>query len=206
MKRNFTLLIAVVLIASVFTGCKKDNGDDELDTGSNNQLEYNGTKYPLKTGFVTNYGADENHINYDFIMVDGALGSEGEIENASAAIYLELFSAGTTAFKMGTYQFITVSDDDDYGDAKFLNKNFFADAEIAIDKNGNKQIDDNEFISVVGGTVTVSGTPHKYTVEFDLSLEDNKKAKGKFAGDFTYFDEDDFDFNMSGAIKKQIKF
>lgn len=107
---------------------------------------------------------------------------------------------------MGTYQFIAVNDDDDYSDEKFLNKNFFSEAEAAIDKNGNKNIDENEFISVVGGSITVFGTPHKHTIEFDLLSEDNKKAKGKFAGDFTYFDEEDFDFNMSGAIKKQIKF
>lgn len=207
MKRKFTLFLAVALLASVFTACKKDNGDDDdkLDTGLNNQLEYNGTKYALKSGFVTDYGSDEAHYNYDFELADGTFDNEGDSDNSTVEVYFELYSSGSSSFKTGTFQFITATDDDEITDAKFSNKNFFSYGDILIDKNSDMEFDDNEVIEVTGGTVIVSGTARNYTVEFDVSLEDGKKAKGKFSGSFGYYDDRDDDISRLSSKQLRVK-
>jgi hypothetical protein len=67
-----------------------------------------------------------------------------------------------------------------------IGRSFFFDARLAIDLNGDGQVEsaDGEFLDVVGGSVNVDIVGPEYVVSFQFELENGRSAQGAFRGDF----------------------
>ena len=63
---------------------------------------------------------------------------------------------------------------------------FFKKGKFAIDLNNDGQIesDDDEFLEVTGGTMTLTTSDTFYTVEFNWTLENGVNTVGSFSADF----------------------
>lgn len=189
-KVKFIALLATLVL--FFTSCKKDKDDEPATTST---FAIDGKSFTLTTGFIDDYGSSgvdtDTHYNYDFYMLDGTLNTTtGGYQNIKVALYFELFSPGTTNFKVGKFNFI--DSDDINTDADVANKYYFEYADAYFDLDGDNTDDENEFFEVIGGSITVSGgTNNNYTVDIDVTLNDNKTIKAKFTYTFTVFDETD---------------
>jgi hypothetical protein len=196
MKTLFNLKYVLLLaFASLFiVACEKDDDDD--DDNGNNTIVFDGTSYTIVDGLVEDYGeydpiesGEYTHWNYDFSLLDVEFTQETEEgytywdapESASFFAYAELFSPGTTSFQAGTFEFIEYdSATPENIDGKF----FFNEAYMGIKVDG-----DETGFEATAGTVKVSGSGSNWTIEFDLTLEGGKTAKGSYSGTFKMEDE-----------------
>ncbi|WP_205502567.1 hypothetical protein [Rufibacter psychrotolerans] len=179
-----------VLAGFTFVSCSDDD-EEEVSPNTDNKVVYNGTTYSMKSGLVEDYGPSDNHYNYDFYITDGTIttsNNDFEVVNSKIVLFAELLSPGTSEFKTGTFSFVQ-----NYNDAGNENKHVFEDALVVTDTNNDNILDEqDEELGVTGGTVKVSGGNNRnYTVEFDVTLENGKTAKGGYSGTFTYRDERD---------------
>ena len=87
---------------------------------------------------------------------------------------------------IGTYSFI---DTNTATQVDINSQLFFSGGEVEFDDDGilpNGDFEDAEY-SITGGTITISGVPGNYTVDFDLDT-DGGSAVGNFTGSFQYLD------------------
>jgi hypothetical protein len=190
---SFLKLQALILLLGLFTAsCSEDDAEEELAPSVTNSVAYNGQTYEIKNGLILNYGSNASHYNNDIIVSDGTFSME-ETENGTFALYLELYSAGTSGFQPGTFQF--AEEDDDVAESTSF---FTANSGLIIETNADGVVDDgDEVIHITAGTVTVSGSGTDYTLVYDVTLENGKTLKGGYAGSSTSIDrtEDDNDDN-----------
>lgn len=205
MKKNFSIVkwsSFALMLGFATTSCTLFDKDDPKPQPESNQIEYNGTKYTLEKSLMINYGAlslygtQDTHFNHDFYIADGNINyQDGQVEeiNGAFAVFTELVSAGATKFNTGTFNYI---DDDNDGslsesqlEAKYKNKSVFADAQVYIDTNGNRQLADETPVRATGGTVKVSGSGNTYTLEYNLVLENGKTLKGSNSSSFSKIDD-----------------
>jgi hypothetical protein len=182
------LLYLACLLGLISTGgCKKEAEEPA------NVATLNGQSYALKKGLVLDYGTfEDSHYNFDFFITDDAeLSIDSEQVNGKILIYLELFSAGDTGFKAGTFNYNSSSDID----GQF----FFRYADVSVDINNDGILDLEEgLMEVIGGRVTVSGTSPDFTINYELSLPHNKTLKGRYSGTYEYLDRSASSFADEG--------
>lgn len=95
-----------------------------------------------------------------------------------------MYSPGTAALSGGRFSYASRNTDED--DPALASSFFFKKGKFAIDLNNDGQIDsdDDEFLDVTGGTMTLTVSGAFYTVEFDWTVENGVNAAGSFTGDF----------------------
>ncbi|MCC9166929.1 hypothetical protein [Pontibacter harenae] len=186
----FRSLTFVLLAGFALASCSDDD-DDNATPSLDDKVEYDGQTYNLRTGVVEDYGTGdvEGHYNYDFYVTDGTLVVEDDeaasLENAKILVYTELFSSGEAAFTTGTFTFVQ-----DAESSQANGKHVFENAEVIVDSNNDNILDENDDVfEATGGTVTVSGSNNNYTLDFNLTLNNGKTARGNYSGNFRYFDE-----------------
>jgi hypothetical protein len=158
-------------------GCNKEAEEPA------NLATLGGQSYALKRGLALDYGTfEDSHHNLDFFITDDAdLSIGSEQVNGKILIYLELFSAGDTGFKTGTFTYNSSSD--------IADQPFFRYADVSVDINNDGILEFEEgLMEVIGGHVTVSGTSPDFTVSYDLLLPNNKKLLGRYSGSYEYID------------------
>lgn len=184
--------------------CSKDDGD----TASGAEITFDGKTYTIVEGRSENYGASDpaddsnsdSHYNYDLTLADVAFkeitDSDGDIEftadDATFGVYVELFSPGTSAFQVGTFNFI--GGDQSEMLSSIEGKFFFSAAEVfiptgGVDSDGDPAFDEFE---ATGGSVTVTGSaPKDFVITYDLQFTGGKTLTGTYSGDFVFSDETD---------------
>ena len=207
------LLFSSILLAAFFFSCSDD--DDTQPSGGTSNTSANGSGngagnngpdslliHGVKTGFdaglIEDYGKafgftpPSTHYNYDFTITDGVLrlvtdsfGDYYQIDSAHNTIYVELFSADTTAFQSGTYiykDFASITDPNGLPLVDSLRGiNFFT--------FGNLN-DGMGIHTMVGGTVTVTGSSLvDYAISYNVSLSDSRTITGTYNGNYTYSDQ-----------------
>jgi hypothetical protein len=201
--------MALVLLAactdddSAFDGLVNDGAEtpatgpinNDGNTGSN-QVNYGGQIYALSAGLEEVFRPDDNHSssqlnisNGEFYSVQvplmGQLKLIWRARNATVWLYVNMYSPGTAALSGGTFSFAPRNTNED--DPVLASSYFFKKGKFAIDLNGDGQIesDDEEFLNVTGGTMTLTVSGALYTVEFNWTLENGVNATGSFSGDFS---------------------
>lgn len=199
-----TLKLLVVLIGFLSVSCNKD--DERIpDPTPLSNTDYDNIKYNIKNGFVQDGGAmdiflddeavEKTHYNYNFLLTDGTPVFEGEevvsMDDGKIIITAVLLSPGTSGFKTGEFEFIDWTDLDDVDDLSeeelkelYKDKFFSPLAFIITDSDEDQNWEEETGQLVTGGTFKVTGTAPNFTTEYDLTLENNKTAKGKFSGVF----------------------
>lgn len=180
---------------ALLSSCSEDADDPINPTAAPNQVSYNATKYSLQNGLLNNYGETDNHYNIDFSVSDGLfipilndlgngflttiwLTSEATIEVAA-----ELYAPGTDGFRTGTFEYTSLPESE-VDDVRLVGQYFFNEAYVAIDTNGDVELDEDEEIRVIGGTIQVSGTYPRYTLVYDLALANGATLRGSYQDEF----------------------
>jgi hypothetical protein len=198
--RNLKLQALALFFAFAAVSCEEKDKDKNPSPDNSKQTEYNGSKYTIKKGFYQDggpmdlVGDDDSHYNQNFFLTDGnvTLKEDGNFENPGDAKILfmaGLLSPGTTGFKTGTYEYSNIFQDETLlsesaFDAKYRNRNVMLLSFIIADTDGDKNFEEEDPQNVTGGTIKVSGTKPNYTLEYDLTLEGNKKLKGQYTGNY----------------------
>lgn len=184
-------LQALMLLCGLFMiSCSEDNPEDDINPSVTNAVLYDGTTYQINRGLIEDYGPDNSHYNYDMILTDGTIG-DNDVDNETFIFYLELFSAETSGFKTGTFTYVY---EEELSEMEAGKSYFTSNSSLYIDVNNDGIVnDDDEEISVTGGTLTISGSGANYTLVYDLTLENGKTLKGGYEGSFTVSDEKEDD-------------
>ena len=194
MKNKIYPILMLALIVG-FTSCSKD---DENEVQTSNALVVDATTYTLAKGAYVDYqntilyGTTNTHYNYEFLTTDGifVVNSANELEDIKGkiAIFVDLYSAGATSFKAGTYTFVSGANDGTLTDAqlktKYENKNVCQYGFVVIGTIANASLGNVTEIDVKSGSVTIEGTKPNFKIIYDLVLENNKTVKGSYSGAF----------------------
>lgn len=178
-----------------FTSCSKD---DENEVQTSNALVVDATTYTLAKGAYIDYqntilyGTTNTHYNYEFLTTDGifVVNSANELEDVKGkiAVYVDLYSAGATSFKAGTYTFVSGANVATLTDAqlktKYENKNVCQYGFVVIGTIANASLGNVTEIDVKSGSVTIEGTRPNFKIIYDLELENNKTVKASYSGAF----------------------
>ena len=175
----FLLNFCVLLI----TGCKESSTDSDPDSNSDNNFLYDGKTYSLESGIIYDYGEGTTGFrNYDFLITEKEEDFEDESEeaeiNSDYYIYFWLESLVASSFTGGTFNF----DDSDEAEASHL-----YDGTLIFIINASE--DDFEAYFVTAGSVDVSISGDTYTLEFDVTLNNDKTMVGEFSYDFEIIDD-----------------
>ena len=194
MKNKIYPILLLALIVG-FTSCSKD---DENEVQTSNALLVDATTYTLAKGAYIDYpntmlyGTTNTHYNYEFLTTDGSfvVNSANELEDikGKVAIFVDLYSAGATSFKAGTYTFVSGANDGTLTNAqlktKYENKSVCQYGTVLLGTIANASLGNAVEIDIKSGSVTIEGTKPNFKIIYDLVLVDNKTVKGSYSGAF----------------------
>ncbi|SDC28182.1 hypothetical protein [Williamwhitmania taraxaci] len=181
MNRSYlNLLIAVVLVGALATGCSKD--DNSIPVRGN--IYYNDTTYKFTQAFFVDFGVQEsNDTTYDFDFM--MLSSEIKVTKDTAIgignfIYFSLESRNKLSPCPGIYKFGRLSQDNGiqnivYG-VFYDSLNFQTDSSVLSD-------------TITSGTVVFTTNGSGIIATIDCKTILGKKLSGSFAGDVSFLDE-----------------
>jgi len=132
-----------------------------------NSINYDGTVYPLTHAIEIKFdpkdshlGADFRFANADYRIVPVPLGN-GFLNlwspaGATVRLRADVHHPGREPFRSA--EFRHVPDSVEAGDAEVAGVAYFNDATVGLDFNGDGSVeaDDNEFIDVIGGSITIT--------------------------------------------------
>jgi len=171
MKRHYIAIIGVLIFGILFNSCKKE------DKEPSNSFRYDGTNYSLDKGYLENWGVNTNG-SYDFDVYLGSSNiqysaSNEEFLGIGDVLYLDLNTSSANGLVNGTYNY-----------SSDRNAFTFVDGVVGIDVDLS-DVENEEFVEVVGGTIEVLVDGNTYTLEFDLTTESNTKITGRYKGTLT---------------------
>lgn len=156
--------------------------DDECEPGAQDSPSLGDEgPFEINSGIIADVGSDGTHYKYAFL-----LSSEGEIDTeqddfttGENYVVLHLHSAGTDAFKTGTFNLFN-------GDP-FANQNYLSLAEVTKTHNPS----DPQVLVATLGSVVVERSNNEFTLTFDLTLNNGTKLTGSFTDEFPIIDVSD---------------
>ena len=187
-------ILYVALYLGILSACGPGSPGRMPGSGESgaNALQYGGSSRLLSNGILELYEAEGYHYNYDITLTDGSffpisyfvgdfLYTYWAAGSDEAEIYAELFAAGAT-FQPGTFTYAPPTSGP--GSPLRPGQNYFEEAYVGVDLNGDKEIGENEELQVTGGTLTVAGSPPNLSVSFDVQLTNGLRAQGAYSGEF----------------------
>ena len=192
---NRLSVLTYLITLSVFTFLSCNSDDSEKAESSVNIIKYDNKNYKLSRGLEDVFDAVDNHSSSQINITDGEFDStrviiDGNfdliwtVKNSTMWLYADMYAPGFNGLSEGVY--ISRSKTSNVNDPSVANNHFFKNGILAIDLNNDGKIenDDNEFIEITGGTVTVKVTGDVYNMDFYLILKNGQQVRGNFKGDF----------------------
>ncbi len=157
-------------------------------------LIVNERRFPLDAALGDVWGVKGEHFNVNFTLTDGLFtimptSVEDEIYNllvpaeATAIVYAEMFSPGDQ-FSFVTYSYSSLG----ANGSGLAGNAFFANAYVGFDVDRSGDVDEDETLSVVGGTIEFTGILPDIAVQFSVTLENGLLAEGHYTGLFDFTD------------------
>lgn len=177
---NPKILLFLFLSGIFFIACNKDDDDN----GTKNSVSFDGETYELSTGFIEEYGQnDDNSADFDIIFASSGIvydEKEDEYTGTGEAIYLDLNSPSLTELAAGTYTYdgLYYSDPDATRQPNtFVDAGLFIGFNIETENGATYWSDENST-----GTVKISKSGSTYTIEFTFTVDGGKEVRGYFEG------------------------
>jgi hypothetical protein len=185
--KNYKLLLLALLSATLFMSCGDDDEEENGNQVSDNAVTFMGTSYELGWGFIEDFGEfTEGFRNYDFLLFEkNEPNLDAEVFLSNHAMYLWMESAGADTFTAGRYVFGATTG------------NYIEEAEFFF-------FDNETGYEAISGEVNVSFTGNVFTLDIDLTMENNQKLVGRFSGPLEIFDQL-INTQMRGDIKMKSK-
>ena len=162
-----------------YSGIVEMAGNGEIDEecevggGDNDPPLLGEDPFEITGGVIADIGNNDTHYTYMFILSsEGETDLEAEFVEGGSYVILSLHSAGTGAFKTGTFNLFT--------DGPFGNQNYMSVAEVIKAYNPAQP----ESLVAKLGSVVVERTNNEFTLTFDLTLNDGSKLTGSSKGEF----------------------
>lgn len=157
-------------------------------------LIVNERRFPLDAALGDVWGVRGEHFNVNFTVTDGKFtimptSVDGEELNllvpveATAIIYAEMFSPGEQ-FSFVTYSFSSL----DVDEGELAGNAFFNNAFVGFDVDRSGEVDEDERLDVVGGTIEFTGILPDIELQFSVTLENGMLAQGHYTGLFDFTD------------------
>lgn len=209
-RNNMSLIVA----QSVSLACVRQGGEGLLNPvepatpADDNTLSYASSAYGLTYGFERVYSgylsSGRSHSEHEFCVADASfsahyntdigLGSGGVSwypDDESVLFCASLFVPVETNFESASFNF-SMDSVDEQNNPQFVGRYFFNKATLEIDssRNGTISNDENEYLNVTSGSISVtrlSGDVAKML--FDVILDDGAAVSGSFEGSFTLYDD-----------------
>lgn len=151
-------------------------------------------RYPLSSALGDIWGIEGNHYNVDFTLtngkflvaptdVDGTIHSLLVPVQTTAIVYAELYSPGSS-LSFVTYSYSS------FGNAGgvLAGNAFFDQAYVSVDTDSSGEVEDDEKISITGGTIEFAGKLPDIELRFNVTLENGLEAEGYYTGLFDFAD------------------
>lgn len=159
-------------------------GDSSISLGTR--------QYPLSSALGDIWGVESNHFNVDFTLTDGKFTItptiiEGATHNllspakASGIFHAEMYSPGD-AFSFETYSLVLPDANRD----ALAGVAFFDNAFVGVDSDNSGDVEEDEKLIVVGGTVAFIGAVPDIKLTFSVLLNDGQTAEGHYTGLFDF--------------------
>lgn len=161
-------------------------GDSALSIGS--------SLYPMDAAVADIWGVTADHYGVDFTLTDGNFRITPTIvggktynlllpAQAKAVVFASMHSPGRS-FSFDTYSHSAGDIPlDALAGAAYFNK-----AYVGIDTNQSGEVEPQERLQVVGGTMAFLGDIPDIEIRFSLQLEDGQLAEGHYTGLFDFID------------------
>lgn len=193
--------VVAMSVIGLLVGCSGSGSSSDSPGQSGDYLNYGGQSYSLRTGLDVAYKPSDHHSKSELALTDGSFYQFQLIfissftpvwvwraRGGSVWIRGDFLSPGTTTdgLRAGTY--VYQSEDVDENSQALADVFFFNDARMGVDINNDGYIesDDNEFLDVVGGTVTLTESGTRLIVEFSVQLENGVSVSGSYSGDLAH--------------------
>ena len=140
------------------------------------------------------WGVQGEHFNVNFTLTDGQFtitptSVGGDIYNllvpveATAIVYAEMYSPGDQfSYVIYSYSSLGASGGALAGNA------FFDNGYVGFDVDRSGNVDEDETLSVVGGTIEFTGILPDIELQFSVTLENGMLAEGHYTGLFDFTD------------------
>ncbi len=157
-------------------------------------LVVNERRFPLDAALGDVWGMQGEHFNVNLTLTDGKFAimptRVGEEiydllvpAEATAIVYAEMFSPGDQ-FSFVTYSYSSLG----ASGSVLAGNAFFANAYVGFDVDRSGDVDADETLSVVGGTIEFTGILPDIEVQFSVTLENGLLAEGHYTGLFDFTD------------------
>lgn len=162
------LLIHLIILGFVLSGCKKDKDDKPQ-----NYIEYKGKVIELSSGTVQPFGEWGDGTNIDLTLFSTGISFTNNIIKGNGSIvYFEMYSSGIDVLTGGVYTFDpTASEAAGTFDLGLLA--FDVDVE---------NIKPGDYIPVTQGTITVALDGNEYEITVECVDSDNKEISLYYKG------------------------
>ncbi len=195
-------IVLNINVDETFTVEEVNIGDVTVVTPDPNTAVFDATVYPLVDAYNDDYGIEDpldiglqSHYGYEIGVSDASfvvftetggqqyfVGTNG----ASMKVYFTIYAPDQSTSIIGTFDFVdqNTATIDDVGGQPFL-----GNGELEFDDDGilpNGDFEDAEY-SIIGGSVTISGAPGNYTIDFDLQTSGGPVV-GNYTGALQYLD------------------
>lgn len=167
MKNLFFTLLALIAFTTVFS-CKKDKNEP-----NSYEFSYDGNKYKLTSGFLTEYGTNGNgSYDWDVYLTSDGIAKEGfrDLTGKGDFIFLDLNSSSSTGLTTGTYTWST------FRDASTITTGFIG-LDYDVDNPNGVPL-----IPATDGTVTIDINGTETTITFSLIMDSGKTVSGEWKG------------------------
>jgi hypothetical protein len=196
MKNLFKTFTGAVLLGVLLTSCNKD---DDNENPTKNYFKVDDITYEISSGVLENYGIDYagqyEGYNLDLNLVSKGIQvseddyGEMEVTGSGQIIYFEMFSSNGLSLDNGDYNFDGISPFPvgtfDYGD-------------YAINWDEN----DEDWIEISSGKVTVNKTGNEYEITINCTDENGANITGYYKGLLEYYNYDT-ESKSTRAIQKR---
>ncbi|ALI99150.1 hypothetical protein [Rufibacter tibetensis] len=201
-KFSLSFKLLTLLLCSFLTVSCGDDDEEELPS-LENQLEYDTTIYDLTIGATADLGpvgfaSNDTHYGQVFLVTDATASKE------KVTLVFYTFSLGTSNFKPGRFEYANLAgmtaaqQETAYG-----KKNIFLESAFVFDVNDDDELDyDNEAISITKGTLNISGTAPDYMLDCDVELENGKRVRAQYTGEFIDITDNIGDDDIKANMRK----
>lgn len=181
MKLSLSTILAVLTLAVVFTGCKKDDDSPKKE----NALQIGDTTIAITGGSLVNYGDGSWHEGYNLdlnLFGEGVTMTEIEIGNRDIEgngfrFYCEMISSNEEILVPGTYVYDDTSNVSPVASFDYMDYAF--------------KCQDGNWIYCVEGTIKVTKSGDTYELIITGKDENDEEISGYYKGPLQWFDENE---------------
>lgn len=186
------LTAIIICLCTALTACSESNSLPVQSPASSSSVTYAGNSRTLNAGIVDIIGENYGHYRIDIQLSDGTfqialytlqgfLYSYWFSPDDTVSFSADLYAASSDSFSARRFEYVDINQIRSSDDT--LGRSVFSQANVGWDFNSDGNVDDDEELDIVAGTIDVTGSePTELHLSFDVLLSDGQRASGAYVG------------------------